>query len=393
MFKLRIIITSTQWPGHGGAATNAYNLIHFFRKMGNPVAGIFFEELPKEAIPKGETPKETTPKSETPQESNSINFDPDKLGGIFHITRKLTDGPQKVKEIIEYLGGEPDFILAKNYLAPVLSRQLFPTAKIVYLISGSILLTQAGTLTAQEFVKIPDVSKSFDTQTLLKNEFKAFESSNKVVPNSYVSHRVITKTYEMFPEYYIKLTNFLDTTATSSFSLKNPKIPIAEREYDLAFISSRLDRKIKNVDLAYDIFRQFPAAQKLIIGEKSHLDTAASLDIPNLTFTGKLSNKEVLEYFKKVKILVIPSYFDSSSNAMREAMAMGAIIMTSTNVGFCEILPDDCICFSYYDIEEWITKIKKILINPSKIKYHNYFDSYGPGNFYDDLLNIVFGIL
>lgn len=387
MFKLRIIITSTQWPGHGGAATNAYNLIHFFRKMGNPVVGIFFEDLPKSENPKSE-------------EVSKINFDPDKLGGIFNINRKLTDSQEKLNEIIEYLGGEPDFVLAKNYLAPVLSRQLFPSTKIIYLISGSVLLTQAGTLTAQEFLKIPDITKSFEKNnnssnitTILKNEFKAFEVSNRIVPNSYISQKVITKTYELFPEYYIKITNFLDTTATSAFDLKNPKISTPERQYDLAFISSRLDRKIKNVDLAYDIFRHFPAAQKLIIGEKSPIDTAISLDIPNLTFTGKLVNKEVLEYFKKVKVLIIPSYFDSSSNAMREAMAMGTIIITSTNVGFCEILPDDCICFNYYDLSEWITKIKKILINPSKIKYHNYFDSYGPGNFYDDLLNVVFGIL
>lgn len=384
MFKLRIIITSTQWPGHGGAATNAYNLIHFFRKMGNPVVGIFFEDLFKEELSK----------------DHSINFDPDKLGGIFNINRKLTNSSEKLKEIIEYLGGEPDFILAKNYLAPVLSRQLFPSTKIIYLISGSILLTQAGTLTAQEFLKIPDITKSFEGDnsninitTILKNEFKAFEMSNKIVPNSYISQKVISKTYELFPEYFIKITNFLDTTATTAFDLKNPNISFKNREFDLAFISSRLDRKIKNVDLAYNIFRQFPAVQKLIIGEKSPLDTAISLDIPNLTFTGKLSNKEVLDYFKKVKVLIIPSYFDSSSNAMREAMAMGAIIMTSTNVGFCEILPDDCICFNYYNLSEWITKIKKILINPLKIKYHNYFDNYGPGNFYDDLLNIVFGIL
>ena len=38
--------------------------------------------------------------------------------------------------IINYLGGEPDVIYAKNYLAPITSKQLFPKSKIYYLVSG-----------------------------------------------------------------------------------------------------------------------------------------------------------------------------------------------------------------------------------------------------------------
>ena len=37
-----IIVSSTQYPGYGGAATNAYAIIKYLRKVGYNVAGIFF---------------------------------------------------------------------------------------------------------------------------------------------------------------------------------------------------------------------------------------------------------------------------------------------------------------------------------------------------------------
>ena len=101
----RILITSTQYPYYGGAATNAYALIKHFRKLGVKVCGIFFEE-------------------------KSVNADPDSIGGVFLVSKK--DIQSCKKKINQYLEGEPDVVLCKNYVAPVLSRKIYPNSKIFY---------------------------------------------------------------------------------------------------------------------------------------------------------------------------------------------------------------------------------------------------------------------
>jgi hypothetical protein len=80
----KIIVSSTQYPYYGGAATNAYALIKFFRSYGHRVAGIYFID-------------------------KNVNIDPENIGGVFrccvHIDQK--DGPHSPEiirqSIIKYL--------------------------------------------------------------------------------------------------------------------------------------------------------------------------------------------------------------------------------------------------------------------------------------------------
>ena len=133
---MKILLTSTQYPGNGGAATNLYKLNKNFLEKNIKVYCLFFLSN-KEDI-------------------STINIDPDSLGNVSYIRcfwqdGRLLDWNKQInkyieytdkyvcnfkQKIIDYLEGEPDVIYAKNYLAPITSKILFPDSKIYYLVSG-----------------------------------------------------------------------------------------------------------------------------------------------------------------------------------------------------------------------------------------------------------------
>ena len=100
--KPKILITSTQYPSFGGAATNSYEIIKYLRKQGYHVAGIFI------------------------QAGNCI-VDPDKIGGIYQCERvNMMDfyiDSKNIKalkqKIISYLGGHPTINFIKKFLSTI----------------------------------------------------------------------------------------------------------------------------------------------------------------------------------------------------------------------------------------------------------------------------------
>jgi len=109
--KKNIIISSTQYAGYGGAACNAYNLVKYFRKNGYNTVGIFFHNV------------------------INVNYDPDKIGGIF-IYQDINLNNELIKQnTINYLNGYPDICFGKNYIAPLYCKKIF-NCYTVYLVSG-----------------------------------------------------------------------------------------------------------------------------------------------------------------------------------------------------------------------------------------------------------------
>ena len=74
-----------------------------------------------------------------------------------------------------------------------------------------------------------------------------------------------------------------------------------------------------------------------------------------------LPNKLVNNYLSKSKILLIPSYFESASIIILEALKCGCKVITSSNVGLHYLLPKKYLCNDVYDINDWINNINNIL--------------------------------
>jgi glycosyltransferase involved in cell wall biosynthesis len=311
----RILITSTQYPYYGGAATNAYALIKYFRRLGVKVCGAFFED-------------------------KNVNVDPDRLGGVFAVPNKMRASCGK--KITQYLGGEPDIILCKNYVAPVLSKEIFPNSKIVYLASGCphMMELSSKNISAIKYLKSPS-SIEFPA------EKSAIKSSDFVIPNSEIGRKLLEK-------HYGKSKKILDPFNTSFEINKKPRsIEFSRRNYDIGFICSNFNRTVKNSRLALTIFNNFKADKKIAIGNNS-----SSFKLIKKTIVlGPKDNDFIIKTLSQTKLIICPSYYDASPNIIREAILCGCNILVSKNCGWSEVYPEPSVCQDIYDKKEWIDKV------------------------------------
>ena len=317
-----ILVTSTQRPYHGGAATNAYALVKYFRSLGIKTAGLFY--------------------------SPGGPVDPDNIGGVF--AHKTTRDSRK--DIFSYLKGRPDLIFAKNYAAPAYSRSLYSNSKVIYLASGCphMMKLSAKDISAVKYLKSSEANS-------FRQEIRAVEVSDYILPNSEIAKRLIVK-------HYGNSTKILDPMNTSLATHFSPKkIQFSRRKYDIVFICSNFSRTVKNSKLAREIFERFKDREKLAIGGGSF----AFSNIPNTTCLPATEHGKVIDALSNSKLVLSPSYYDASPNIIREAIECGANILVSKNCGWSETYPNELVCEDVYDKEEWFKKVEHLLVKKIRI--------------------------
>lgn len=312
----RVLITSTQYPYNGGAATNAVALIKYFRANGCLAAGIFFDKT-------------------------DHSVDPDEIGGIWRVKDKTYN--QKTKELVtKFLNGEPEIILAKNYVAPVLSKDIFPDSKVAYMVTGSpqMRILSKKKISAQLYLKSEYIEK-FDL------EIQAINKSDIVIPNSRLGKRLLYKHYGNLN----KITEPIDTSMALNGNFTS--IEFQKRKYDLAFIVSNFSREVKNAKFAKEIFKKLPHYQKIAVGQGSQFFS----NIPNTETLDLLNHQQVLDILSNTKVVICTSFYDASPNIIKEGLACQANILISKNCGWSENYPVEFVCDDVYDLNQWIKKI------------------------------------
>jgi len=365
MKQNKILVTTTQYPTNGGGATNSYLLVKYLRSIGYRTACLFF----KNKYFNGKVLIEDT---------NDYNIDPDNLGGMFTTTIDnkqsrgyvINDSGVKI-EISKYLEGEPDIILAKNYVAPVLSHDIYKNVPVYYLLSGSYALTRL----ANENISAQKYLNNSIEPIMTYVETEAMNISKKIVPNSELTKTLISKSY---PEHIGKIYHPINTSLLPVNDYVYVDMP---KDIDIVYISSDSGRKIKNIDLATNIFKHFKKYDKLLIG-KCNVQ-----DIENTTLTNDLiSRPNVMKCLAKSKLLICPSFFDSNPNVVYEALANHCIPMLSKNIGTANLFDKIFVCDDVYDENEWYDKIQYVLDNYDKIKNNFDFDKYTKVSNNDELL-------
>ncbi len=325
--RQKILISSSQYPYYGGAATNAYTLIKHFRSEGYNTAGVFTGG------------------------GAGIDCDPEKLGGVFH-ARMGTSSKEIRRNIIEYLGALPDFVFAKNYTAPVFCLQLFPEVRVNYLVSGSPLLTKLARqgVSAQYYLNQPEASTVRVTE-----EQQCISAVSRVIPNSYLGGQILRTQYPNASH----ITDAVDTSSAHLSHTIRVSSPWVQRKTDIAFICSRFDRDIKNSSFARKLMAcpRFSSLQKLAVGEGSE----AFSGMNNMTVLPMLAQTVLLEKLQDVKVLICTSYFDSSPNIVREALVSGCNVLISKNCGWSEYFSSEAVCRDVYEQSEWEEKIIQLL--------------------------------
>ena len=342
-----IVVTSTQYPSYGGAATNSYWLIKYLRNIYTDVYGIFFE-------------------------NSAVDVDPNKFGKIYKLpvfndrnlihNKEIVNQINKIKNIIK----KPDIILAKNFVAPLLSKKIFAETKIVYLVSGIIY----SNIFAFKGYKANDLNTNPELCNELMKDEKiikigqgenlAIETSDHIVINSKLCYDIFLNLYKKYEDkiykHPIDTTLCLNETFNSNTCVKT---------YDLLLVSSCIKRPEKNNLYIAQLFCYplFERIKKIIIGENSDMFKI----FKNTEVLPLQKQDELMKYMQKSKILLCPSLFDANPNVVREALINGCVPLISNNIGFHELFPDYLVCKSFCH-EEWANKIKYILDNYDSVK-------------------------
>jgi glycosyltransferase involved in cell wall biosynthesis len=348
-----ILICSTQYPGYGGGATNAYNIYKFLLMAGfTNVACAFFihEKL---------------------EQSDSFNHNPDNLTNVFYFIRQNLDADKVREKIAQSLKGNP-LILCKNTWVATEVPKILPDARCMYLVSGSKILTQKMVKTAECYTTIMPIDLTNINQSHLDADNGAAKKCEYVLCNSDISNEVTMHTIdEAYKTRVYKLYTTFITAIITSIKYDTSNHTHVDRHIDLIFVASKFSRIIKGPTMAKKIFTALEASKMVlsicVIGDEHELLDLRNTDTITYTCVSKTDNKSILEYMYNSKILLLPSLYEACPNTMHEAITMGAQVVTSNNVGSHEVLDADSIVEDYHSASAWVDTIKLKLSNPCRI--------------------------
>jgi len=360
---MNVIILSTQYNRYGGAATCAYELHKYFLKNNINSISIFFD-------------------NNILDDENKYNQD--KLNNVYackllknYLLENLNLGLyDKIKKIIIDKTGNNFIMLGFNYLAPLIGKLLFPDKMMYYMITGTCYINNSNIINGNNLI----INKFSQEYNLI--EKKTIEVFDFIIPNSNIMKNLITNIYGIIPDEIYDLheiyeDNKFNINDISSFLIKPNKLLSYDyiKEYDIIFISSNFDRKVKNIDLIKQIYldNRLENLSKIVVGKNSckYFDTN---EIKNLTILDSMTQEEIVYLMRKSKIILIPSYIESYSITCIEATNNNCIPLLSINVGCNNFINQYYIVQSYF-VEDWVNKIIQINNNyvyHTKI-FHNFY--------------------
>jgi len=335
----KLIFASGDYPFFGGAATNIYALVKYFKLNNYNVIGLILNtsDLKKEI------------------------YDPENIGCMYHI--KKFNNKYKIKEdIIKMLNGIPDNIYIKKTVIGLNLRKIFPESKIYYILSSVI---DSNKLKNIKKKIIPDIITE-----LIPDSIKKITLSEKIIVNSELSKKILLNynnkanidiAYTSFLINSNKNYKFLDLNSKNNDNWNN-------RVYDIGFIASCCNRKIKNIKLFKKIVNNpiFNSDVKLIIGKNSR----NHIDIKNSICFDLLKHDEILEKLKNTKLIIICSIYESLSNLMIESIMCGCNILINDTIGGREFINDDCVANNLNDFVNKANILKKNKINCIKNNFN-----------------------
>lgn len=364
IMKTNVLICSTQLPGNGGSATNAYNIHYILSALKINSICFFFENI------------------ENSEEASINEFNHYKLKNI-HILKKSLDVKNKFLEIINSFCGGPENIeiaYCKNYTSPIHIYNLFKdtafAGTITYLVAGSRSFTNYLNKTPNEetfpfYKHMKDVK---DDENKLSNWLIDGDEKASVETCDYINGNSKTcgDSFKLYSKNDSKYNGELYTTNVTYEILKskikpNSVLSKKNRKYDILFATSSLKRKVKNPSFAMKLFND-PRIQKytkLVIGDYSQQYEDAS---KNILCEEKVTNIDAIHYMNNSKIVINTSYYEASPNTCLEAICSGAHVIISENSGgINEVLCKDDI-IPLENTDKWIERIINVLETDEKCK-------------------------
>ncbi len=132
---------------------------------------------------------------------------------------------------------------------------------------------------------------------------------------------------------------------------------------------------VKNVSSLVKIFKRISPKQKLFIygnGNPNEIELLLNeiKDFPNIEYRGAYIQKDLGEIFAQVDVIIVPSFTETYSFTLREALSAGKPVIASAVGGILDIIDHkkNGLLFSPFDEEDMQNTIEEVIKNPDILK-------------------------
>ncbi len=207
---------------------------------------------------------------------------------------------------------------------------------------------------------------------VMNMEKKIYNTNNTkyIIANSYFIAKEINKEFN-YPENRIEV--FHNPVDLTTFNMKNrekhrkkllEKLKIKNTETVFLFVSNNF--KLKGLFSIVKTLKSIENYKLFIVGNDNF--EKFSNEIPdeirkNIIFFGEKKGEELIEIYHTADVLLHPTYFDPFANVCLEAMACGAVVITTEINGASEILKnnvDGIVINSAENIGELNNTVRKV---------------------------------
>lgn len=331
-----VVVCCTQYPGQGGAASVAYNYHKKLLDEGYNSKLYFF--LKANEI------------EEILLDSNLYN--PSSYKNVYYLSRNFHDKKEQYSDF-----NVANTIIAFNYgVIPIIKKQF--SGELIYYVTGSPELTLGenspvnNNISYEKFMNESNYKYLLDNKQSILNLMN-LELADKVVVSCEIVKNLYIKFYPQFSNKYI-----IEPFEKNIYEYKHKlptdtnKILFNDREFFIICAASSWKRPVKNVALIYNIFKHFPDENKVIIGTQN--DKYNFKDIPNTTVLDIIPNNELHRFLCNSKNYILPSFFESASITLLEALHNGCNVITSRNVGLSYLIPENNIVDDFENLRSWV---------------------------------------
>jgi glycosyltransferase involved in cell wall biosynthesis len=306
---VNLLFISNDEIGKGGGATFTFQFMKYLEKRGFNIWGIFL------AHKEGEITKiDVNSTNQTIQ----MHFNTKKKWRILEKLEKIEDSNFRSFMSLNYS------LILRSYIPIKDFRELKAVnPKIIFFIPGIFKNGLDGDW------------KTMDEEKILRYlNLSNFKIANEI--QSFCNSRLTRSIYQKYglPNVDVLEINLLQMQAPFK------KWEDTERNIDYLCVVSDVNRQIKNVRLFYELRKRLSGKFCLISGEKVENKVA------NIEYVEVLIHDKLEKYYQRAKILISPSFFDSMSNTVLEAINCGCYVLISENQGVY-VRPNDHIVNGY----------------------------------------------
>lgn len=219
-----------------------------------------------------------------------------------------------------------------------------------------------------------DLSDVFETSIYnsYKRDKATFEKIDKIVCLCQATYRLLIDEYLISPEKVYLISNGIEDegvmlSQSEKEQLKR-KLFFTKNEQIILYVG-RLD-PLKGIDILIEAFQFVVASEpqcRLVIAGDSIDEFISKYDnkhAEKIVFTGRLSKRELYDYYKIADVGVLPSFIEQCSYTAMEMLMFGIPLITSTAIGLNEMLDDS---FDKFDIEVYRKDTDKAVKHLSKL--------------------------